>query len=141
MNLRKLSREEWGVVSQEAHALVFKENRSTHLNTFDYALMVSDDSDTPVAYATIIEMDKYSAYMQHGGAFPAFAQSPKVARAYHLMIAYLKEHNIKISTRVLNTNLPMIKLALSAGLLINGIDFLCGEIFLNLSWLKEKEVE
>lgn len=137
MNLKRLTLEEWGVVSEEAHALVFNEVRPPSFNTFDYALMVSDENDRPVCYATLIEMDRHSVYMQHGGAFPEVAKTTRVARGYHLMIAYLKEHNVKIATRVLNTNLPMLKLALSAGLLINGIDMVGHEIFLNMSWVRE----
>lgn len=137
MNLKRLSLSEWNVMSAEAHKLCFVEIRDPNLNTCDFALLVTDENDEPVAYSTVIEMDAKTAYMQHGGAFPKFQGSTKVARAYHLMIAYIKEGYLRISTRIRNINTAMLKLALSADLIVNGIDILEGETFLNLSWGKE----
>jgi len=138
VNLKVISLDEWKVLAEEAHMLCFQESRHSDTNTFDYALLVTDKDDKPVAYSTIIEMDKATAYMQHGGSFPEFAKGIYVARAYQLMVAYLKEQYTKISTRILNTNISMLKLALSAELYVNGIDFLGGEIFLNASWVKSE---
>lgn len=123
-------------MSREAHKLCFNEDRPIELNTCDYALLVVNERNHPIAYSTVIEIDKNSAYMQHGGSFPEFAGTIKVARAYHLMIAFIKENYKRITTRIQNTNMAMLKLAMSAGLLVNGIDFISGDIFLNLFYLK-----
>lgn len=136
MILKKLSLDEWNTMSREAHFACFHESRETVVNTCDYALLVTDDKDRLICYATVIEMDKFTSYMQHGGAFPEFSGTTFVARGYHLMIAFLKENYNRISTRIKNINTPMIKLALSADLIINGIDYSTGELFLNFSWEK-----
>lgn len=136
MILKKLSLEDWNIVGKEAHKLCFGEERPMDMNTFDFALMVVTEEDFPLAYSTNIILDKNTVYMQHGGAFPFYHGNPKVLRGYHMMIEYLKENYSRISTRVHNTNIRMLKLAMSAGLLINGIDCLEKDIFLNLSWSK-----
>jgi len=135
VNLRKLSLEEWNEMSKDAHLLCFSEERNPEMNRCNFALLITDEKDVPVAYSTIVELDSLSAYMQHGGAFPEFQGTTKVARAYHLMLAYLKEHYLKITTRIKNTNIAMLKLALSADLLVSGIDYVTGDLFLNLFWL------
>lgn len=137
MNLKRLSLEEWNVLSREAHMAVFREERDPSLNTFDFALLVTDENDKPIAYSTVVLLDTKTAYMQHGGAFPESLGTIKVARAYHLMMTYIKESHLRISTRVRNINVPMLKLALSAGMIVNGIDILERETFLNLSWVRE----
>ena len=110
----------------------FKEHRPTEMNTFDFALFAENDDGTPSAYATCIEMDKESVYMQHGGAFPGSEKSLKAVGAYHRFLAYLREHYKRASTRVENINTPMLKLAMSAGFLINGLDCYGTQIFLHL---------
>ncbi len=140
MRLQKLSLEEWNVLSGDAHRISFGEERDVSMNTCDYALLVTDDNDQACAYMTCLEMDKKSVYMQHGGGLPAAHGTTKTARAYHLMIAYLKEHYAQISTRVRNRNVAMIRLSLSAGLLIKGLDCLEETTFLTMHWCPGDEV-
>lgn len=102
------------------------------MNTFDYALLVVRDK-TPQCYSTIIELDKYSAYMQHGGTFPSAEGKATTGRGYFKMVNYLREHYKRASTKIRNVNTPMIKLALAAGFVINGLDaHTDGKIFLHL---------
>lgn len=115
------------------HRAVFNEIRESSENRYNYALVVAN-SDKMVAYATVIEMDDETAYMQHGGAFPEFQGTAVVKRAYGMLISYLKAHYKRISTRIQNTNVPMIKLALSEGLLINGCFCYERDVFLSLGW-------
>lgn len=136
MKIHRLAADEWNHLSESAHMICFKEVRPPDFNTCDFALLVTDENDVPVSYATILEIDKKSAYMQHGGAFPSVAKTVHVARSYHLIMAYLKENYTCISTRILNKNKAMLKLAMSADLIINGLDVVLGEIFLNHFWVR-----
>lgn len=140
MRLQKLSLEEWNMLSKDAHRISFNEDRDPGMNTCDYALLVIDNDDQACAYMTCLEMDKKSVYMQHGGGLPSGRGTTKIARAYHLMIAYLKEHYAQITTRVRNRNVPMIKLSLSAGLIIKGLDCLESDTFLTMHWCPGDEV-
>lgn len=137
MILKKLSLDEWNIVGKEAHKLCFGEERPLEMNTFDFALMVVTEENFPLAYSTNILLDNRTVYMQHGGAFPFYHGNPKILRGYHMMIAFLKENYSRISTRICNKNIRMLKLAMSAGLIINGMDCIGNDIFLNLSWSKD----
>lgn len=136
MKIEVLSSEEWADLSEDAHKLCFGEHRPSGFNTVDYALLVVDEYAKPVAYATIIEHDRYSAYMQHGGAFPESEKSIKTVRAYHMILHFLKHQYTRITTRIKNSNLSMLKLAFSGGLLVHGVDCIGGDIFLGLLWEK-----
>ena len=132
MILHKVDIEAWNDIAEKAYLSVFNSDRPTAMNTFDYALFVTDDDDKPVCYTTCLEFDSESIYMQHGGAFPEAQKTVKTARGYHLMIAFLREHYKQATTRILNINRPMLRLADSAGFVINGVDVHGEAIYLHL---------
>lgn len=132
MNISVLTLEQWNLMSEKAHMVCFNEVRPKEVNTFDFALFATDKNDTAIAYATCIELDNESVYMQHGGAFPEARKSMKAVNAYHRFVAQLKGKYKRASTRVQNINIPMLKLAFSAGFVINGLDTHGDEIFLHL---------
>jgi hypothetical protein len=119
-------------MAEKAHAVCFNENRPKEMNTFDFALLATDKDDNAIAYATCIEIDSESVYMQHGGAFPNAKKSMKAVNAYHRFIAFLREKFKRASTRIQNINIPMLKLAFSAGFIVNGCDCHGDEIYLHL---------
>ena len=132
MKVTKFSLTEWGEMKPEIlHSLCFNELREHKANTFDFALLVTDE-DIPQCYATCIEMDNESIYMQHGGALPSAKENLRAVRGYHLIINWIKEKYKRASTRIENKNIAMLKLAFSAGFLVNGIDLFGDEIFLHL---------
>ena len=136
MKLQVLSLTEWKEVAVNCHRLAFKEERPADLITCDYAVVVTSDTDQIMGFATIIEITKTSAYMQHGAVLPETQGTIKTARLYHLILAFLKEQYERLTTRILNTNKAMLKLSLSADLIVHGIDCMGGETFLNLMWEK-----
>ncbi len=121
MKLERVSPENWNKVAEEAHLTCFSELRPKSRNTIDYAILVHDE-EKPCAYATIIEMDQMSAYMQHGGAFPETKGTAKSFRSYQMIIDHLSEFYQALTTRIENTNVPMLKFALSVGFLPIGMD-------------------
>lgn len=126
-----MSREMFSDIAESAHMICFKEVRPRAFNTFDFALL-ADDNTGPLAYATCIEMDAESVYMQHGGAFPSSEGTVKVKRAYGKIIDELRGKYKRASTRIQNTNVPMLKLAMSEGFIVNGIDCFNHEVFCHL---------
>jgi len=132
VTLRRLTLDEFKSLSEDAHMVVFNQVRPRHKNTFDFALVVEDESGTPLSYATCIDFDSDSVYMQHGGAFPSAAKNVKTVRSYHTMINHLRENYKRASTIINAQNLPMIKLAWSAGFVIHGADVMTDGVWLHL---------
>lgn len=133
MRVEKVSRDEWNKLAEDAHRIAFGEDRPACLNTFDFAVVCFDE-DRILGYSTIIEMDKDTAYMQHGGAMPGVKGTTTTRIVYHKVIGWVKENYKRISTRIENKNVAMIKFAMSEGLLINGCDCYDNSVFLNLKW-------
>ena len=138
LHLERLTPDDWSKLSKDAHKIVFCDEREPEMDRIDYALLVTD-GETPCCFSTQIELDEKSVYMQHGGAFPSVANGIYTVKGYFMLINELKKKYSVISTRTWNLNIKMIKLALAAGLLINGVEFIDGEIFLNLMWRKDNE--
>lgn len=133
MNLivERITLEQWNEIAEDAHLTCFNEIRKKEMNTFDFAIVTRNEKEL-CTYATCIEMDKDSVYMQHGGAFPNVARGVYTVKGYLMTLSLLKETYRRASTRIQNINIPMLKLALAAGFLVNGVDNFDGEIFLHL---------
>lgn len=130
MEIIKLSRDEWLQYSEQAHLICFGETGYSRLERCDYALLVVD-RDAPLMYATIKETDAESTYLQRGGAFPSSKNTALSYRAFDLILSYLKAHSKHITMRVLNTNIAMLKFAMKAGFLIDGVNYAKGNIYLD----------
>lgn len=136
MALEKLSPEQWSQLSRSAHKVSFGWDRDPEQDRINYALLVHNEKE-PCCYATIIELDATSAYMQHGGAMPHIAKGVYTVKGYMMLINHLKKNYSCISTKILNTHSAMLKMALAAGLEVTGLDVVDGcDIFLILSWRK-----
>lgn len=133
MHVEKVSIENWGLLSEDAHKIAFGEVRPKSMDTYDFVLVCFDDKNI-LGYATIIEMDKETAYMQHGGAMPGTKGTTKTRLVYHKIIEWIRSNYKRISTRIENKNIGMLKLAMSEGLLVNGCDCYPSQVFLNLKW-------
>lgn len=132
MILRRVTLDEFKSIAEEAHMVCFNQLRPREKNTFDFALVVEDEDGTPLSYATCINFDTESVYMQHGGAFPSAAKSAKTVRSYHTMINHLRESYSRASTVINAQNISMIKLAWSAGFQIHGADVMTDGVWLHL---------
>lgn len=122
---------DWKELSKNAHLVTFGEFREG-LDTIDFALLCSWNGATG-GYLTVKEMDKETAYVQHGGVFPDFSKSVYVLGGYAKLLAVLKAEYKRVWTRVVNTNIPMIKLALSQGFIITGCSFVCNKLYLEMN--------
>lgn len=120
IEVQQFKPEEWKKISKEIHTYVFNEIPVDGLETIDFALMVLKDGK-PAAYCTCILFDSMSVYMQHGGALPDWRGTTNIAKGYFLLIEWLEQRYSRITTKIENTNVPMFKLALSAGFIPNGM--------------------
>jgi RimJ/RimL family protein N-acetyltransferase len=133
--LQKVEPEEWKTMSSMTHKVSFGSDRDSDHDRIDFALVAYND-EGPFGYCTVIEIDKNSAYMQHGGAFPNIEKSIYVSRCYALFVNWLRERYSVISTRILNQNVPMLKLAMAVGFRINGTYSEDGDVLVNFLWKK-----
>jgi hypothetical protein len=139
MEVRAFSKDEWRKVSKEIHRYAFNEIIDDDLETISLALMAMKD-ETPQAYCTLIDMDKYTCYMQHGGALPAAKGTINVAKGYVKMVEWVKNKYPRITTRIRNDNVSMIKLALGVGFKIVGVEVYEDGVFLSLVNNSESKV-
>lgn len=122
MRVERIDREKWDIIAEDAHLSCFSEFRPKGFNRFNYAIMAIDKDERPCAYATILELDQETAHMQHGGAFPNVRGTIISTKAYHHLIQYLRQNYKVATTYIKNTNISMLKLAMSAGFIAVGLD-------------------
>jgi hypothetical protein len=121
VNIEKLTPESWSQIAEDAHLICYNEIRPNSMNTIDYALVVYDAEKIKM-YATIIEMEKGVAHMQHGGALPGTKGTAVSFRAYKCIIMHLAKEYDATVCNVENTNTPMLQIALKMGFIPVGMD-------------------
>lgn len=133
LNVLRISRDEWKQYSASAHRAVFKAVKPAEFDRIDYALLCIDTvKDEPTGYVTVRELDHETVYWQFGGGFPWAQKSIWIARTYDALLNKQAEFAKRMTTRIENTNLPMLKLALSKGLIVFGVRTFGGETLLEL---------
>lgn len=112
--------DQWKQYSEQAHLICFSEHRPADMNRIDFAL-VADVDGVPQTYMTCREVDSETVYMQYGGAFPSAKGSIKSYRGYEAMLARLADAYKYGTTLIENTNTPMLRFAMQAGLRVIGV--------------------
>lgn len=131
-NVKKLSPQEWEMMSENAHRAVFGEIKPKHFDRIDYVLLAVEDGK-PVGYVTVRETDHETVYWQFGGAFEWARNSIVTVRAYDVFLDEQKKLGTKrIHTRIENKNYPMLKLALSREWVIMGCGVFRGTVLIDL---------
>lgn len=140
MTLDLLSKSDWAIMSENVHRYSFGIERKSDMDRITYALVVRKGEEL-CCYCTIIELDKESVYMQHGGNFKESEGTVMTLRGYLMMMDYLKKAYKTISTRVLNKNHPMMKLAMAADMDPTGLETNDGDVFLVFMWQRLNQAE
>jgi hypothetical protein len=134
MLLKKLTKEEWISFSEKAHLLSFGERFDPRDCKISFAyLFVDEEKDLPAGYMTVLELDAQTAYLQHGGVFPAHEKTVHVYKTYAKALKALSEAYETLTTRIENTNYSMLKMAMRAGFLVVGTYFCHPKLFLELN--------
>lgn len=134
IDYEKLSREEWQAHAESAHAAVFDRHRPVSLDRSDYTIFLHTEQRA-IGYATVRELDAESVYWQYGGAFPPLHKVHRFEAFKHLLAAQKELGAKRVSTLVLNENVPYLKMCMAAGFLIIGVRCFKHEIYVEL--LKE----
>jgi RimJ/RimL family protein N-acetyltransferase len=138
MNVQVYNSEGWKIISETVHFDVFGEFRPKEMNRIDFVLVVWDDNQ-PIGYITCTEYDSESVYIGYGGAMSHKKKTYQVLIGYKLCLTYLQNKYSRVNTLIENTNISMIKMAMSVGFVVTGIRFFKGSVMLenSIEWLKE----
>lgn len=117
--------------SEKAHLSSFGEFRPKELERIDFALVATDGPE-PKGFVTCKEMDSETLYWQYGGAFSGTQNTFAVAPCYFEMIKWCLDRYQRVTTRIENTNIAMLKLAFKVGFLVIGTRVFNNQIFLEL---------
>ena len=121
MRIERVSPLDWNKYGmQKAYESSFGQSRDAGLERFAFALVAVDDDNDPVGFITCHELDSETVYWQIGGAFDKVKNTYSVITYYLGFITYCRGRFKRIRTRIENTNLRMLKLALKCGFLIVG---------------------
>lgn len=132
IQVRRLSKEEWMEMAENAHLVCFNEKRPAGLDRIDYALL-NVSGDTVLNYCTVKELDSESVYWQFGGAFPNSRGSVHSTRSYARNIAWTFEQGYKrITTYAKNTNKEMLRIQLKCGFIPIGMRTVQGEVYVEM---------
>jgi hypothetical protein len=129
----RIEAEDWKAnFSEVAHLLAFSRNKPVAFDRIDYALLVLQ-GDKPAAYVTAREQDHETVYWQFGGGFPWALRSILMTRIFDIVIGFEKLAGRKrLSIRIENTNLAMLKLAISRSWLVVGVLSIDGNTLVQL---------
>lgn len=132
VRIQKLDSQKWETLSEDAHRAVFGELKPKHFDRISYVFLALDD-DKPVGYVSIRETDHETVYWQFGGAFDWARNTSTPVRCYDAFIETQKSLGTKrVTTKIENTNITMLKLAMSRGFLILGSGYYQGSVLLDL---------
>lgn len=118
----EISKTEWAKCSEDAHRAVFNKVKPGHFDRIDYALLaVLEETDQPVGFVTVREVDHETVYWQFGGGFSWARKSILMGRTYDALLEAQSRKSKRMVTYIENENVPMLRLALSRGLRICGL--------------------
>lgn len=123
--------DEWKNRMNDIYLDVFQAERPVNMERCNFAI-ISKKENTPVGFVTCIEMDSETIYWQFGGALKIVKRTINVMKYYKEMISWCKSRYKRITTRIENDNIQMIKLAISCGFKILGTWNFNNKIYLEL---------
>jgi hypothetical protein len=133
IEIEKLSSSDWKALAADAHKVVFEEIRPAYMDRIDYALLaVNRNSNVPLCYVTVRELDNESVYWQFGGAFPSAKDSIVAFRAYQAGLRWTKDRYERVTTLVENQNVRYLKMAMAMGFRIIGVRTFKGQVLCEL---------
>lgn len=121
------TREDWMQYSENAHKIAFKEKKDPSLDRIDFALMAVDGKN-PMGYITCRELDADTLYWQFGGTFPGTKGTLASWQVLKTFIEFCRSRYKRITVAIENTNLVMLRMAMKAGFIINGLRYYAGSL-------------
>ena len=131
MKVVEIQKDDWMLLSEKAHLIVFNEAKMAATDRIDFALVTENSRGELMNYVTCRELDSESLYWQYGGSFPGTKGSILSLRAVQALLEYCKSAGYaRVGFFVENTNSAMLKMAMKCGFLITGVRNFKGIILL-----------
>jgi hypothetical protein len=131
MKIEKILKENWAILSESAHQVVFGKEKPVSFDRIDFALLAVDEvSKRPLGYLTAREHDHETVYWQFGGAFPGVKDSVHSFPIYRAFVEWTRGKYKRITTLIENENTVMLKFAMKVGFRIVGIRSVRGSVLL-----------
>jgi hypothetical protein len=122
VKVHKVHKDDWASGAAATHLVVFGESSKPEMDRIDFALVVESEHEIPLQYASCRELSADSLFLQYGGSFPGTKGTISSLRCFEELLTWARDAGYKrISFLVENTNLAMLKLALTTGFLITGV--------------------
>lgn len=141
MIIKKIGSNLWHeMMAESAHFVTFGETGRKGIERCDFAyLVIEEDTNEVAGYVSCIEMDGETVYWQYGGAMPDKRNTYRTMYGYRLMISRALEEFERVTTRIENTNITMLKMAMAMGFLIVGTWNFKNKIYLELLLERDDE--
>lgn len=131
MEVVRLTPDKWATLSKNANMAVFGEIVDPGLEKIDCAYLILD-KDSPVAFTSIQERDRESAYIQYGGTMPQHRGKGFGKEFFTMILDEVFKTYKRVGMLVENTNIPMLRLGMSSGFVIIGMRNFKGSILLEM---------
>jgi len=131
MRTERIIPQHWHKLAELAHTICFGEFRPESLNRHHFIVGAFVKNDL-AGYFTCLEMDSETVYVQHGAAFPNQEKSIHVLPGYLKMLESLSQDYKRVWTRIENKNVAMLRLAMKAGFLVQGVYTFKQKVFVEL---------
>jgi hypothetical protein len=133
MIVEKITPEEWrsGLMTK-MYLDTFGSERDPNVERCDFVLVAKDSELDPVGFITCHEMDSETLYWQFGGATEKIKKTIRVSSHYsHFLVWSLSKYK-RVTTRIENKNLAMLRMALKVGFLVIGVWNIKNKVYLEL---------
>lgn len=132
MKFVTLSHPEWRRFAPSAHKAVFGVDRTADYERCDWAVLAVSHDDAPLGFATVRELNQNEVYLQFGGIFEKFRNSPACYKALTGLLRIVAQNFTKARTFVEAENSSYLRLALKMGFVPCGYKSVNGSGFLEL---------
>jgi RimJ/RimL family protein N-acetyltransferase len=131
--VEKISLDEWkDKYMSDMYIDSFNAKKEANLEKCDFVLLCRDYKNEAVGFLTCHELDSETLYWQYGGATKKVKNTINVSSHYVSFIKWSLERYKRVTTRIENTNTPMLRIALKCGFLIYGIWNFKNKIYVEL---------
>lgn len=134
LEVRPLTREDWRVLSDQAHLASFGEHRPPNFERIDFALLIVErETNIPQGYITCTALNSELLKWGFGGAFPLAKGTYKVMAGYRLALEFCRAKGwLHVVTLVKNDNFASLRMHLKERWKPIGVTNFLGDVLVEL---------
>lgn len=140
IEVKELSPTEWAEISEIARLKSFGDHRPPSMDRIDFALLVVDELEHPVGYATCSAINAEVVHLKMLGGFPNDTGFMSMAAGYLAVHGRLVEKGFKhVRTHIRADNVKVLRFSMTQGYRICGYTNFAGEPLVELHLVLKKE--